>query len=520
MLKDSKDTQPTPALETFKILFVTDSPESATSLEAILSDPAHELVPTHTGVDAIQHLVRDDFALILLDVGMPGLDGFDTARLIKRREQLRHIPIIFLTSSENTRHFMTEGYAIGAADYLDKLTDPLILKAKVGAFVELSRKHREIEKALRRVRKSRRYEDAVHAKRGSRLILDAQMNIRAASGQFCELFRLAHKDVEGHQLFSLHGGKWDNPRLKSLLESVIAFGEPFEGFELKGSFLGAPERRALRIKGRRIIREEGESQMALLDIDDVTERSLALELETLRHREALQREFMANISHEFRTPVAAIKGFAETLRLGGLNDRANRLDFVKTIERHSEHLRRLVEDLLDLSAQESGRRKPVPGRIGLAHFVQSLLLGLSPLSKEKNLTVRSSIDPALQAWMDAGDLERVLQSLCENAIKFSGINGEIEIAADLRVGQILVSVRDQGPGIQLELLPHLFERFRKPPDSLPRRLGFGLGLTIAKGAVEANNGRIWAENNNGAGATFHFTIPVAEARAAEPPVTK
>ncbi len=130
--------------EKVDILMVDDHPENLLALEAVLGDLGQNLIRAHSGADALKHLLVQDFAVILLDVQMPGLDGFETAALIRERERSRHTPIVFLTAINKTETHVTRGYSVGAVDYVFKPFEPEVLKAKVGAFVELSRKNKEL----------------------------------------------------------------------------------------------------------------------------------------------------------------------------------------------------------------------------------------------------------------------------------------------------------------------------------------------------------------------------------------
>jgi CheY-like chemotaxis protein len=127
-----------------KILIVDDRPENLLALEAILQGLGHELVKAHSGEEALKRLLTDDFALILLDVQMPGMDGFETATHIKQRERTRDVPIVFLTAIDGEAHQAFRGYAAGAVDYLSKPFDPWVLRAKVGVFIELFERRREL----------------------------------------------------------------------------------------------------------------------------------------------------------------------------------------------------------------------------------------------------------------------------------------------------------------------------------------------------------------------------------------
>jgi CheY-like chemotaxis protein len=142
----------TPATGAAKILLVDDRPENLLALEAILSGLGHELVKASSGEEALKRLLTEDVAVILLDVQMPGMDGFETASHIKQRERTRDIPILFLTAIDGAAHQAFRGYAAGAVDYLAKPFDPWVLRAKVAVFVELHERRRQLEAQTERLR--------------------------------------------------------------------------------------------------------------------------------------------------------------------------------------------------------------------------------------------------------------------------------------------------------------------------------------------------------------------------------
>jgi CheY-like chemotaxis protein len=136
-----------------KILMVDDRPENLLALEAILQGLGHDLIKAHSGEEALKRLLTEDFALILLDVQMPGMDGFETATHIKQRERTRDIPIVFLTAIDGEAHQAFRGYAAGAVDYLSKPFDPWVLRAKVGVFIELYERRRELTSQAEELRR-------------------------------------------------------------------------------------------------------------------------------------------------------------------------------------------------------------------------------------------------------------------------------------------------------------------------------------------------------------------------------
>jgi PAS domain S-box-containing protein len=241
---------------------------------------------------------------------------------------------------------------------------------------------------------------------------------------------------------------------------------------------------------------------------DITERRRAEEAEKLRHSERMQREFVATVSHELRTPVAAIQGFAQTLQRGGMEDTRNRLSFVKIIEKHAKRLSRLVEDLLELSAMESGKRSLKPEAVSMAKYIRKFARSIGPLFKRKKLSVRVEIPATVRASVDKAQLSQVLQNLFSNAIKFSRRGGRIHVTGRQLPHAILISVRDSGVGIPEEYLATIFDRFNQARKD--RSVGTGLGLSIVKQIIEGHGGRIWADSVKGRGSVFHFTLPRAD----------
>jgi CheY-like chemotaxis protein len=160
-----------------KILLVDDRPENLLALEAILAGLGHELVKASSGEEALKRLLSDDVAVILLDVQMPGMDGFETASHIKQRERTRDIPILFLTAIDGAAHQAFRGYAAGAVDYLAKPFDPWVLRAKVAVFVELHERRRQLEAQTEQLREEN---GLLRSGRLQELVLAALDKVRAA----------------------------------------------------------------------------------------------------------------------------------------------------------------------------------------------------------------------------------------------------------------------------------------------------------------------------------------------------
>jgi two-component system phosphate regulon sensor histidine kinase PhoR len=246
---------------------------------------------------------------------------------------------------------------------------------------------------------------------------------------------------------------------------------------------------------------QGESAGCVAVLSDVTE---------LRRLEGLRREFVANVSHELRTPVAAVRAAVETLQSGALDDPKFAKEFVAIIERHADRLRRLVEDLLELSRIEAKEMQLRPESLSLKeqceHVVE--LFALAAKSKRTQLSLAIAADAGV-VFADRRGLEHVLTNLVDNAIKYAGEDSSITVrAASLDEGRARVTVEDTGPGIEARHLPRLFERFYRVDTGRSRQLGgTGLGLAIVKHMAEAMHAKVSVESEVGKGTRFHVDIP-------------
>ena len=248
--------------------------------------------------------------------------------------------------------------------------------------------------------------------------------------------------------------------------------------------------------------QEGQLAGALVVLHDITR---------LRRLEAVRRDFVANVGHELRTPLASIKGFAETLREGALQDPKHSLEFLRTIEEHVDRLSKLVDDLLDLSAIESGHRAPRLGPVALAPLCADVARQLSPQAEAAEVRVKveplEGIPPLLA---DRDQLRQILVNLVDNAIKYNEPGGTVEVSAEPWKAGVRVSVRDSGVGIPDRDLPRVFERFYRVDKARSRDAGgTGLGLAIVKHLVEAQGGQISVESRQPGGSTFRFILAAA-----------
>jgi two-component system, OmpR family, phosphate regulon sensor histidine kinase PhoR len=235
------------------------------------------------------------------------------------------------------------------------------------------------------------------------------------------------------------------------------------------------------------------------------------EISELRRLERVRQDFVANISHEFRTPLTAIQGFAETLLGGALDDTANRRRFVEIIRNHATRLARLTEDLLELSRIEAGQLELEFRPVSVEYLIESCLETARLKAAQRDLIVEVSIPDGLPSIRgDANRLQEVLQNLLDNAVQYTPEKGRIEVQASQVGGAVVLTVADTGIGIPQAEQGRIFERFYRVDAARSREAGgTGLGLSIARHIVDAHGGKLWVESAVGEGSRFHFSIPVS-----------
>jgi len=287
--------------------------------------------------------------------------------------------------------------------------------------------------------------------------------------------------------------------LEDLVQRVEAEQQVFN-YELKLPELSG---RWLQVNAAVITNSAGEREGTILVFHDLTR---------IKQLEHTREEFVANVSHELRTPLSLIKGYVETLLDGARNNPEVAERFLKIIERNTQRLDLLIQDLLTISALESERIKLNMQPVELPALVEKVFADLKPPAENKNVELVNRLTE-LTATADANRLEQVLANLVDNAIKYGRAQGHVTVGGKkLDDGKLEIFVQDDGPGIPAEALDRVFERFYRVDKARSRdQGGTGLGLSIVKHIVQAHGGEVWVKSELGKGATFFFTLPATKA---------
>jgi len=558
----SPEASPPPA----SILLVDDRPENLLALRAILDPLDLRLVEAQSGTQALKYLLNEDFALILMDVQMPGLDGFETAAMIKERERTRHIPIIFVTAISKEQHYVFKGYSSGAVDYIAKPFDPDILRSKVGVFVDLWAKgeqikrqaellhiseqmerEREVERLEREAEKRQRQLEQRHieelaASEASlarfKATLDATLDsvfifdpetlrytyanqgaLRQLGYAEEEMLTMTSVDIKPEMseesfrrlLQPLRDGQQNSIRFETIHRRCDGTLMPVEVFM---QFIATDGDDGRFISIGRDITQRKKAEEALIAARDVAERERAEAQKANRAKS----DFIAGISHELRTPLNAILGFSKLLlnpRVGPLND--DQMAYTKDVVDSAEHLLQLINDVLDLSKIEAGKMTLEEGTWSVGPMLEQSLTVVrdGALAQKMNLSVE--IEPEAAALPplegDPRKIKQVLFNLLSNAVKFTPAEGAISLRARCSHGdagrELVVSVCDSGIGVAPEDHERIFQAFEQVDSSYTRtQQGTGLGLALSRRIIEMHKGRMTLESAPGKGSTFSFALPL------------
>jgi hypothetical protein len=450
------------------ILMVDDHPENLVALEAILDSLGQNLVKATSGMEALRCLLNQDFAVILLDVQMPGMDGFETATLIRQRPRSQYTPIIFITAINRSDTHVARGYSLGAVDYLFKPVEPEILISKVAVFISLHKKTAEVKQQAKQLE-------------AANIELETEIKSRQRAE---ELLRHTHNQLE----------------------------------------IKVQERTAELAKANELLKAEIAERVR-------TEEALQQAKEAAEVANHAKSDFLSMVSHELRTPLTSILGFAKIIKkkldstiFPEITTEERKIqkavkqvgDNIDIIVSEGERLTALINDVLDLAKLEAGKIewKSVP--ISVAQIIEQATAATSALFEAKKLKLVKELEEDLPEIVGDHDrLVQVLINLISNAIKFTE-KGSVICKVRRTDNAITVSIIDSGIGIAETDQPQVFEQFRQIGNTLTEKpKGTGLGLPICKQIVEHQGGTIWVESELGKGSNFSFTLPIGAGTTVE-----
>lgn len=517
-------TDPTPGLKA-NILVVNDRSDQLVAMETLLAPLQENLFMARSGEEALRLLLHHEFAVVLLDVLMPGMDGFETASLIRQRGKSRSTPIIFVTAHGQGDAQVTRSYSLGAVDYIQTPVVPEILRAKVGVFVQLYKKSEEL----------RRFSEAEH----QRQLHEANERLEAETKR--NLFFVLSVD-----LLAVAGFDGYLKQINPAWEKALGFPPD----ELKGAalheFAHPDDQAAVReqldklrsgtaityFENRFCSKDGGyrwlgwtatpfaAEQLIYIFAREITARKAAEnEIRTLNRKlqerveevTAINKEleaFSYSISHDLRAPLRSMQSFAQLV----LSEYSHLLpepgrEMTGRIVESARYMDRLLRDLLEYSRLSQSE---LPSqRIDLEATVAEVLVSIQQEISDKKADIQVN-NPLQYVLAHPGTLNQILSNLISNALKFveRGKTPRVRISTEVRDGRVRVWVEDNGIGIRSEEQEKIFGLFQRLHHS-SEYPGTGIGLAIVRKGVERMGGQIGVESQVGKGSRFWLELPDA-----------
>ena len=552
------------------ILIVDDLPEKLLVYRSILEELGQNLVTAGSGDEALRQVLRHEFAVILLDVNMPGMDGFETAALIRKRKRSAHTPIIFLTAfADDVR--MAEGYAAGAVDYIPTPVVPEVLRAKVRVFVDLYRMTAQVrrqaeervalaeEKAKRALAEeaTRRSAFLAEVSRALADSLDPDATARTLAAESVPFLAdlagvilapdgtgqgwrvdLAWADGADEKVRTcpLSSTDWPRDALRDAADAALIHGRASRLPDLDLAYPAPADRQAppgSRVRSAEVTplfardrtlgvmilafgpsgRRYSSDDLALA-IDLASRAGIALDnarlYQAVERADRQKNEFLSMLAHELRNPLAPIRNAAQIVRVAAPDHPQLRMAR-DVIDRQVAHMARLVDDLLDVSRITSGKIQLKAERVDLRAVVAQAVEASRPVidRAKHRLDVAVPPDPV---WLpgDPARLAQVVTNLLNNAAKYTEDGGAIALTVVRDGADAVVRVRDTGVGIPADVLPTVFDLFVQVDRSLDRSQGgLGIGLTLVRRLVELHGGTVTAASDGpGRGSEFTVRLPM------------
>ncbi len=498
------------------ILIVDDHPANLVALEAILAPLGHELVMARSGDQALREILRRDFALILLDVQMADMNGFETAGFIKQYPRSRHIPIIFITAVNRDAAHVFRGYSHGAVDYLVKPFDADILRSKAAVFIELYVRGEKLKLQERLLHQNEREAAERKSQERYRRLLDSMPEcIWAADAggrvnywnrpglAYCGL---AATDVQEDSFWEcLHPE--DRSDARAHWEAGLRSGARFERqVRIKRAADGSYRWHIARAVPE--LDPDGTIVGWIATASDIDDQKRAED--ALRKAVILRDDFLSVASHELRTPLTSLKlevaNLSRIARRDGTESAPRLIAKVEKIDSQAARLHRLIDELLDVSRIASGRLELHVETVDLAQIVGEVGARFSDEAARVGSTLNVQAPIAVVGRWDKSRLDQVVTNLVSNAIKYGDCK-PIDINVEGGSDRAVITIRDRGLGIAEKDHERIFGRFERAASSRHYG-GIGLGLWIVKQIIDALGGTVEVESTPGDGSTFKVELPL------------
>ncbi|MFN3020605.1 ATP-binding protein [Chryseobacterium sp. TY3] len=487
------------------ILIVDDNQSNIFSLKRLLESQDFPVDTASSGEEALAKGLRNDYQLIILDVQMPDMDGFEVAETFAGYSKTKEIPIIFLSAVNTDKRFITQGYASGGIDYVTKPIDPDILMLKVKTFYNIQGQNVELKKTKQSL------ELEVKGRRATQVVMKSQLDhfqqmLEALPQIAFTLSNDGEIEFVNRRWFQYSTSDKRFPEVhpddKDLLHEFDRQRENLEAIALEA-----------RIKNI----ETGEYRYHLLRMSPILENSQAknwvgtfTDINDQKRVEKEKDEFLSIASHELKTPLTSIKAYVQLLdRKLKLDKESPEANYVAKVQDQIEKLNNLITDLLDVSKIENGKLKMNLQPNNLENVISNAIETIIQTHDENSVKIeRHGQKPDFLMPFDAIRVEQVLINFLTNAIKYSPKNNKVIITTSVDENDIKISVTDFGIGIPEYKQDAVFNKFYRVEESSLQFQGMGIGLYICAEIIKQHGGSIGLSSIIDEGSTFYFTLPI------------
>ncbi|QOR66905.1 response regulator [Cytobacillus suaedae] len=525
------------------ILMVDDRPENLQALEAVLGSSGYQLTKAYSGEEALKWLLIKDFAIILLDVQMPGLDGFETAKLIRARKKSEDVPIIFITALTQTQDYAMNGYTAGAIDFLFKPFNPSILKSKIEGFVKIYETKWQLQKQYELLQQQSKELDEAHSKL-EQLVEQRTQELRLTNESLQremkekqQILQLAQTSEAKYRLLveespvaiiilELHKENWtfiNQTGIKmlgghSLLEitskSLFTYIHPEEHAAVKERIQQLIEGKKVEDREIKFVRLDGEVihvEVTIIPFNymgnaaihivarDVTEIKKTNEYISQSEKLSVVGQLAAGIAHEIRNPLTSLRGFTQLVESTEADS-----TYIQIMLGEIDRINSIVSELLLLSKPTEGEFR----EIEIAELLHSVVILMNTQATLQNIEIKyQNLVDEKHVIINGleNKLKQIFINLIKNAIEAMEAGGEININIKKEENTVILQFCDQGCGIPEEYLSKIGQPFFTTKET-----GTGLGLMVCKSIMDNHHGKMSIQSELGVGTTITLTFPLSD----------
>lgn len=485
------------------ILIVDDKPENIYSLRLLLESKNLRVDTALSGEEALKKALINDYSLIILDVQMPIMDGFEVAEALSGFKKSKDIPIIFLSAVNTNKQFITRGYESGGIDYVTKPVDPDILLLKVNTFTKLYEQTKELNEIQTTLRSEIEIRKKVQAE------LKQKLDQLHATLEALPLIAFT-SDLQGNIDFV--NGHWFKYSLDKnhFPETHIDDVNILEQWNNK---LTEEKSLELEVRIKRLDSDEYRSHLVKIvpiKEDNVISKWIGTftDIEDQKQIERKKDEFLTIASHELKTPLTSIRAYIQLLdRNLNSTENIHTKKYVEKAQLQVTKLNDLIAQLLDVSKIENGKVKLNIKPFNIKNLIESSCDIIDQTHEGGKITIIGNDEP-LEVYADEARIEQVFINYLTNAFKYSPENKKIIIERENTDNTLTIKVRDNGIGIPLEKQERIFSKFYRVEESSFKFQGLGIGLYISAEIIKKHEGKFGVTSSYGNGSEFYFTIPI------------